>query len=285
MSDLFPPFAPDETTPRRRGIQPVRLRVLVPNLITLFALCLGLSAIRLAIEGKLETAVIAIVIAAVLDGVDGRVARFLKGTSRFGAELDSLADFVNFGVAPAILLYTFALDQMRSLGWIVALVFTVAAALRLARFNVALDDPSRPEWQKNYFVGMAAPAGAITAMLPVYLQLIGLQVVHLAPVIAVYMLLLAFLMVSNLPTFSGKTLGRRIPRQWVLPLFVASVLAVALLASFTFEVMALLTLAYLVYLPFGVMTYRQRERQERGQPAAADELRVSDGDGSEAHPS
>jgi CDP-diacylglycerol--serine O-phosphatidyltransferase len=263
MSDLFPPFAPDDSEePRRRGFQPVPLRVLVPNVITLFALCLGLSAIRLGIEGKLDTAVIAIVIAAILDGVDGRVARFLKGTSRFGAELDSLADFVNFGVAPALLLYTFALDELRSIGWIVALVYTVAAALRLARFNVSLDDPARPEWKKDYFVGLAAPAGAISALLPVYLHLLGLPTQHMAPVIMVYLLAIAFLMVSNLPTYAGKTFGRRIPREWVLPLFVACVLFVALLASFTFKVLAVLTIAYLAYFPFGVAAYRARERRE-----------------------
>src|ERR671917_839759 len=158
MSDLFPPFAPDPNEPRKRLFKPVPFRVIVPNIITLIALCLGLTAIRLAFEGRYEPAAIAIVAAALLDGVDGRVARLLKGTSRFGAELDSLSDFVNFGVAPALVLYSFLLHEMRSIGWIVALVFAIAAALRLARFNVMLDDPHRPEWQKNFFVGMAGPA-------------------------------------------------------------------------------------------------------------------------------
>lgn len=262
MADLFPPFPPDNGEPKRRGLKSVPLRVLVPNVITLVALCLGLSAIRLGIEGKLDLAVVAILAAAILDGVDGRVARLLKGTSRFGAELDSLADFVNFGVAPALLMYTFTLDGLRSVGWIVALVFAVAAALRLARFNVMLEDPTKPEWMKNYFVGMPAPAGALCALLPMYFHLLGLPVREYAGLIALFMLGIAFLMVSKTPTWSGKTLGQRVPREWVLPLFVACVLAVGLLASYTFEVMTVVTLAYLALLPVGIMSYRRNFQRE-----------------------
>src|SRR5712692_3844508 len=141
---LFPPFEPDRDEPKRRRFRPIPVRTLVPNLITLLALCAGLTAVRLAIEGKLEFALAAIVLAAVLDGIDGRIARLIKGTSRFGAELDSLADFVNFGVAPALILYFWDLHELRSAGWIAALVFAICAGLRLARFNVSTDDPNRP---------------------------------------------------------------------------------------------------------------------------------------------
>src|ERR671916_2313936 len=154
MSDLFPPFAPDPDEPRRRLFKPVPVRVIIPNIITLIALCLGLTAIRLAYEGRYEPAVIAIVFAALLDGIDGRVARMLKGTSRFGAELDSLADFFNFGVAPALILYFWGLHELGNAGWIAAMVFAICAGLRLARFNVMLDDPNRPAWAANFFVGM-----------------------------------------------------------------------------------------------------------------------------------
>src|SRR5881392_4360033 len=139
----FSPFEPIRSGARRRRFRLIPVRTLLPNLITLLALCAGLTAIRLAVEEKLEWAVAAIVFAALLDGIDGRVARMLKGTSCFGAELDSLADFVNFGVAPALILYAFILAELRSFGWIVALVFAIAAALRLARFNVTVDDPDR----------------------------------------------------------------------------------------------------------------------------------------------
>src|SRR5690349_19910841 len=160
--------------PRQRGrFRLIPVRTLLPNLITLLALCAGLTAIRLAIEAKLEWAVAAIVFAATLDGIDGRVARMLKGTSRFGAELDSLADFVNFGVAPALILYFWELHELRSAGWIAALVFAICAELRLARFNDATEDPNRPAWASNFFVGVPAPAGAITASLPIYLYFLG----------------------------------------------------------------------------------------------------------------
>src|SRR5215831_16332927 len=140
---VFEPRRP-QAKPRRFRLIPVRM--LLPNLITLLALCAGLTAIRLAVEQKLEWAVAAIVFAALLDGIDGRVARLLKGTSRFGAELDSLADFVNFGVAPALMLYFWGLRELGDVGWIAAMVFAICAGLRLARFNVAGDDPNRPVW-------------------------------------------------------------------------------------------------------------------------------------------
>ena len=215
---------------------------------------------------------IAIIIAAALDGVDGRVARLLKGTSRFGAELDSLADFVNFGVAPALVLYSFVLHHLRSIGWIVALIFAIAMALRLARFNVMLDDPNRPEWKKNFFVGMPAPAGAMTSLLPIYLHFLGVPVgAAVAPVALLYVLAIAFLVVSTIPTFSGKTIGTRVPRQWVLPILVIAVAFVGLVVSYPFEVVAALTFVYLAAIPFGVVRYRHLERTHVA-PAEASRL-------------
>jgi len=268
MSDLFPPFAPDPNEPRKRLFKPVPFRVIVPNIITLIALCLGLTAIRLAFEGRYEPAVIAIVAAAILDGVDGRVARLLKGTSRFGAELDSLADFVNFGVTPALILYSFLLRDLRALGWIAVLVFAIAMALRLARFNVMLDDPHRPEWKKNFFTGMPAPAGALTSMLPLYLSFLGVSIgAAAAPLALVYLLGLAFLMVSTIPVYSGKTIGLKVPRHWVLPIFVLSVAAFGLLVSFPFEMLTAITICFLGSIPFSVMRYRQLERADARLPA------------------
>src|ERR1700692_1639003 len=201
----FSPFDPDRLAIRRRRFRAIPVRMLVPNLITLLALCAGLTAIRLAAEDKLEWAVAAIVFAAVLDGVDGRIARLLKGTSRFGAELDSLADFVNFGVAPALILYFWGLHELKSAGWIVAMVFAICAGLRLARFNVMIDDPNKPAWAGNFFTGVPAPAGAITALLPIYVQSLGLP--HsdfVAPLTFIYTLGIAFLMVSRVPGFFGE---------------------------------------------------------------------------------
>lgn len=263
---LFPPFEPDRDEPRRRRFRPIPVRTLVPNVITLLALCAGLTAVRLAIEDHLELALGAIVFAAVLDGVDGRVARLIKGTSRFGAELDSLADFVNFGVAPGLILYFWGLRELKSAGWIAAMVFAICAGLRLARFNVALDDPNRPAWAANFFVGVPAPAGAITVLLPIYLSFLGVP--QFPPVTLVYTLAIALLMVSRLPVFSGKRLGRRVPREMVLPGFVFVVLFVALLISYPWIVLSLGTLLYVACLPLSVMSYRQYERAARAaQPA------------------
>jgi CDP-diacylglycerol---serine O-phosphatidyltransferase len=269
MSDLFPPFAPDPDESRKRLFKPVPFRVIVPNIITLVALCLGLTAIRLAYEGRLEPAVFAIVVAAALDGIDGRVARMLKGTSRFGAELDSLADFVNFGVTPALVLYSFILHELKSVGWIAVLVFAIAMVLRLARFNVMLDNPNRPEWQKNFFTGMPAPAGAITSLLPIYLHFLGVPVVGgaAAPVVLVYLLGLAFLMVSTIPVYSGKTIGKYVPRHWVLPIFVVSVAIFGLLVSFPFEMLTIVTILFLGTIPIGVLRYRKLERDHAVAPS------------------
>ncbi|MGH6675897.1 MAG: CDP-alcohol phosphatidyltransferase family protein, partial [Xanthobacteraceae bacterium] len=159
---------------RRRRFRRIPVRILVPNVVTLLALCAGLTAIRLAFENRYGLALAAVVFAAILDAVDGRLARFLKGTSRFGAELDSLSDFVNFGVAPALVLYFWGLHELKSVGWIAAMVFAICAGLRLARFNVMLDDPDQPAWASNFFVGMPAPAGAITVLLPIYASFLGL---------------------------------------------------------------------------------------------------------------
>src|SRR6201994_1326279 len=166
----FTPFKRRRDRQRLRRFRRIPVRTLVPNLIPLLALCAGLTSIRFAIEGKLDIALGAIVFAAVLDGVDGRIARLLKGTSRFGAELDSLADFVNFGVAPGLILYFWDLHQLKSAGWIAAMVFAICAGLRLARFNVMIDDPDRPAWAANFFVGLPAPAGALTVLLPIYVH-------------------------------------------------------------------------------------------------------------------
>jgi CDP-diacylglycerol---serine O-phosphatidyltransferase len=270
ISDLFPPFQPDADEPRKRRFQPIPIRVIIPNLVTLLALCLGLTAIRLAIEGRLEAAVYAILVAALLDGIDGNLARFLKGTSRFGAELDSLADFVNFGCVPALVLYFWILKDLRSLGWIVCLVFAIAMVLRLARFNVMLDDPTRPEWKKGFFVGMPAPMGASCVLLPLYLSLAGLlpPLPGLPTAVLLYTLLVAFLTISTIPTISSKKLGQRIHRSYVIPIFVLAVLIGGLLLSHTFETLAALVALYLATLPLTVIRYRALDREWRAQQAA-----------------
>ena len=248
----------------------IPMRFVLPNLVTLLAICLGLTSIRFASEGKFEMAAIFIVLAAVLDGLDGRLARALDGASRFGAELDSLADFVDFGVAPAFLLYFWSLHEIRSFGWFAALVFAIAAALRLARFNVMIDDPGKPAWHAQFFVGMPAPAGAIAAMLPIYLSYsaLGLPEGRLFVVLEiVYVLGIAFLMASRIPHFSGKQIGRVRREYFIVVLFAVASFILAL-ASFPMEVLIALTVAYLALLPISI---RRHARLSAADEAAGTE--------------
>jgi CDP-diacylglycerol--serine O-phosphatidyltransferase len=201
------------------------------------------------------------VFAAALDGLDGRIARLIKGQSRFGAELDSLADFINFGCAPALILYHWELWEYGNVGWIAALVFAICGALRLARFNVMIDDPNKPLWSGNFFTGVPAPAGAIIVMLPIYLNLLGVPKIA-ATVTLLYTIGIAFLMVSRLPVFSGKRVGKRVPPEMVLPVFVTAVLFIALLIAYPWWVLTIGTFCYLICLPLGWYSYREYERKD-----------------------
>lgn len=280
METLFPPFEPEPPRERGRRFRAIPLRILIPNVITLLALCAGMTAIRLSIEGRLELAVGCVVAAAFLDGIDGRLARYLEGTSRFGAELDSLADFVNFGVVPAIVIYFWGLHDLKSLGWIASLVFSMCMVLRLARFNVMLTDPNRPSYQNNFFVGMPAPAGALCVLLPIYVDFLGLaHVPAAAPVEMLYVLLIAFLTASRIPTFSGKKIGARVSREWVLPLFIVAVALVLLLIFYPWETLTALIVTYLVTIPLGVRHYKRLGREyeaERESAANARETGASE---------
>jgi len=262
---MFPPFDPerDDRKPRQRMFArgQVPTRVLIPNMFTLLGLCAGLTAIRMAIEHRWDLAVAALVFAAFLDGIDGRIARLLKASSRFGAELDSLADFVNFGVAPAIIIFNWALDDLRSMGWIAVLIYAVCAALRLARFNVALERSDLPAWKSAYFVGVPAPAGALLLLLPIYAQDLGFHLPSLTPLALVYTLAIALLMVSRVPTFSGKMLGQRIAREYVPPVFVLVALFIALLLTYPSLTLAVGSVIYLALIPVSAYRYLQEERK------------------------
>src|SRR5246500_13268 len=253
------PFEPQYSELRRRRFRPIPVRLLVPNFITLLAICAGLTAIRLSTEGRMELAVGAIVFAALLDGIDGRIARMIKGQSKFGAELDSLADFVNFGVAPGLILYFWQLHELHNGGWIAAMVFAISGGLRLARFNATIDDPNKPPYAANYFTGVPAPAGAVTALLPVYLAFLGVWTMP-AILTACYILLIAFLMVSRLPVFSGKTVRMRVPPEMVLPVFVSVIFFIALLIGYPWHILSAGSVLYLLSLPLGWHSYRNHER-------------------------
>ena len=261
------PLDPQTPELRRRRFRPIPVRMLVPNFITLLAICAGLTAIRLSTEGRMELAVAAIVFAAVLDGIDGRVARMIKGQSKFGAELDSLADFVNFGVAPGLILYFWQLHELKDGGWIAAMIFAISGGLRLARFNATMDDPNKPAYAANYFTGVPAPAGAIAVLLPIYLAFLGLPQPP-AMLTAIYTLTIGFLMVSRLPVFSGKTVRMRVPPEMVLPVFVSVVLFIALLIGYPWHILSVGTVLYLLSLPMGWKSYRNHQRKAAAVQAA-----------------
>jgi CDP-diacylglycerol--serine O-phosphatidyltransferase len=262
METPFPPFEPNgppDDSGRGPRLREIPLRLVVPNLITILAICAGLTGIRLAFENRYELAVGMVLVAAFLDGIDGRVARLMKATSKFGAQMDSLADIVNFGVAPALVVYVFALDQARSLGWIAALIYAIAAGLRLARFNVMSERENKASWQSEYFVGVPAPAGAMLVLLPVYLGFLGLTTDKTFGYIsALYTVLIAFLLISRLPVWSGKSEGTKLRRDLVLPMMLGVVIYVAMLSSFTWEVMSVTAVIYLLTLPLGARKWKRK---------------------------
>ncbi|TIN50422.1 MAG: phosphatidylcholine/phosphatidylserine synthase, partial [Mesorhizobium sp.] len=229
-------------------IREIPMRMVLPNLVTVLAICAGLSGIRFAFEDRFEPAVVMVLLAAFLDGIDGRLARMLKATSKFGAQMDSLADIVNFGVAPALVLYAFLLDRAGSPGWIAALLFTIACGMRLARFNVLADDTDQPAWQTEYFVGVPAPAGAVLVMLPCYLYFLrlGLEPTRPAAFVATgFTVLVAFLLVSRLPVYSGKSV--KVPGDRVLPVILGVVLYILLLMAYPWYTLTASVAGYLVF--------------------------------------
>ena len=277
----FQPFEPGPPSQPRVGsravatriggprLRDIPVRMIVPNLVTILAICLGLTGVRMAFEGRYGLAIAVILAAAFLDGIDGRVARLLKASSRFGEQLDSLADVVNFGVAPALVLFAFTLHDLSSLGWIAALVYAIAMTLRLARFNATLDDPNRAPWQKDFFTGVPAPAGAGLVLLPVYLGLWGGEWgwggEGFALAAAIYTLGVAFLLVSTVPVYSGKAGGDGLPSRWVAPTILMLVAYVALLVSYEWPTLTFTALAYLAFLPVSARMYRQRAIRHEGR--------------------
>jgi CDP-diacylglycerol--serine O-phosphatidyltransferase len=262
---------------RRSRLRGFSINRLIPNVLTLAALCSGLTAIRFGLQGQMRLAVIAIFVAAVLDALDGRVARRLGVTSRFGAELDSLSDFLCFGVAPALVLYMSSLSDAGSLGWVVTLMFPMCSALRLARFNTALvADTPPPAWTGSYFTGVPAPAGALLALIPL---MVSFEIEAAWPshalVVGTVLVLVGGLMVSRLPTFSFKK--GRVPRHLVLPALLGAALVMGVIASSPWIGLSLLGLVYVSLIPFSWMSYQRQTRQDReGAGAQVVNLRAVD---------
>jgi CDP-diacylglycerol--serine O-phosphatidyltransferase len=247
----------------RRGLRGFSVNRLIPNVLTLAALCSGLTAIRFALQGEFRLAVIAVIVAAIFDALDGRVARRLGVTSRFGAELDSLSDFLCFGVAPALVLYLASLKDGGALGWVATLMFPICSALRLARFNTGLlADTPPPAWTGSYFTGVPAPAGALLALIPLVVSFEAEAAWPRHPlVVGATLVVVGGLMVSRLPTFSFKK--GRVSRHLVLPSLLAAALVMGVIASSPWIGLSLLGLVYLCLIPFSWLAYQRQASRER----------------------
>ncbi|HLO76136.1 MAG TPA: CDP-diacylglycerol--serine O-phosphatidyltransferase [Magnetospirillum sp.] len=280
---MFKPRA--DRVRRARVIRPPRIpglsiNRLIPNILTLLALCAGLTSIRFGLHGAWEKAVLSIILAGVLDGLDGRVARLLHGTSKFGAELDSLSDFVSFGVAPAMLLYFWTMQGAGGLGWAMVLLYTVCCGLRLARFNTMLGQADLPPYAYNFFTGVPAPAAAGVVLLPMVASFeFGSGFFNSPTVVSVFLLGVSFLMVSTIPTFSFKKV--RIPNAWVLPMLLIVGLLAAFLVTEPWKTLAVVGAGYVALIPISVRSFRRLKAQAEKMAQAPAETAQAGGD--EAH--
>ena len=212
-------------------------RVILPNMLTLIGVCIGLTSIRFALDGRFELAIVAIIIAALIDGLDGRIARLIKGTSKVGKELDSLTDMISFGVAPAFIMFFWKLNTLGKFGWLLCLIFVICVALRLARFNV--NSNQEPSWRDNFFEGVPSPAGGILVLTPLIISLSGFELfqINYDIVTPVFFIVTSFLLISKFPSYSFKKIV--IPRRTTIFLLFGIVLFFGLLLIYTFNVIAL----------------------------------------------
>ena len=253
-----------------RSVRGIPFRAITPNAVTALALCFGLTGARMAIDGRWELAIGAIIFAGILDGLDGRIARLLRANSRFGAELDSLSDVIAFGVAPTIVMFQWSLSDAPKFGWTAALALAVCCALRLARFNAAIDSDEQPHKSAGFFTGVPAPAGAGLAFVPIYAWLVtDIDVFRAWYVVMPWVLLVAFLMISNVATYSWTSL--RIRRSWRLEILAFVGLLGAALFTARWETLLVLSLIYIALIPFSVRSYAKvrRRREAQGDLPAA----------------
>jgi CDP-diacylglycerol---serine O-phosphatidyltransferase len=254
----------------RRLPRGLTLRALAPNAITAAALCVGLTGIRFAIGGEFDKAVLAVLFAGVLDGIDGRIARLLKAQSRFGAELDSLADAISFGMAPALIIYLWTLQTLPRLGWFAALGFALCCVLRLARFNARIDLPDEPRKQAGFLTGVPAPVGAGLAFLPIYLWVITGNELFASPLlVSGWLVAISFLLISNVPTLSWSKLR---PRRTIrLEVIALAGLVVAALVTEPWLTLAGICVVYLLFIPVGIVAYARVKRRRARPGDAADD--------------
>ena len=248
-----------------------KARMILPNMLTLIGVCIGLTSIRFALDGKFEFAIIAIIFAALIDGLDGRIARLIKGTSKVGKELDSLTDMISFGVAPAFIMYFWKLNSLGRFGWLLCLVFVICVALRLARFNV--NSNQEPSWRDNFFEGVPSPAGGILVLTPLIISLSGFNFIKLNYdlIVPIFFVVTSFLLISKFPSYSFKKIV--IPRRTTIFLLFGIVLFFGLLLIYTFNVIAISTLVYLILLPVSYFHYQKiKKKHEKDKIQDEDDL-------------
>ena len=248
-----------------------RARMILPNMLTLIGVCIGLTSIRFALDGRFELAIIAILFAALIDGLDGRIARLIRGTSKVGKELDSLTDVISFGVAPAFIMYFWKLNSLGRFGWLLCLVFVICVALRLARFNV--NSNQEPSWRDNFFEGVPSPAGGILVLTPLIISLSGFNFIELNYdlIVPIFFVVTSFLLISKFPSYSFKKIV--IPRRTTIFLLFGIVLFFGLLLIYTFNVIAISTLVYLTLLPVSYFHYQKiKKKHEKDKIQDEDDL-------------
>ena len=234
-------------------------RMILPNMLTLIGVCIGLTSIRFALDEKFELAIIAIIFAALIDGLDGRIARLIKGTSKVGKELDSLTDMISFGVAPAFIMYFWKLNTLGRFGWLLCLVYVICVALRLARFNI--NSNQEPSWRDNFFEGVPSPAGGILVLTPLIISLSGFNLFQLnyELIVPTFFILTSLLLISKFPTYSFKKIV--IPRRTTIFLLFGIVLFFGLLLIYTFNVIAISAVIYVFLLPISFFHFQKIKKQ------------------------
>ena len=239
-----------------------KARMILPNAITLIGICIGLTSIKFAIDGKFAIAIIAILFAGLMDALDGRIARLIKGTSKMGKELDSLGDVISFGVAPALIMYFWNLQFLDKLGWFICLIYVVCVALRLARFNINSEDS--PSWKDNFFEGMPSPAGGIVVLMPLIFSFSGLGeyffTINYDVVVPTFFIIVSILLISTVPTYSFKKIV--IPRSMTKFLLFGLVLFFGALLVFTFKTLALASILYLCLIPVSYFHYKKVKKEK-----------------------
>ena len=246
-------------------------RVILPNMLTLIGVCIGLTSIRFALDGRFELAIIAIIFAALIDGLDGRIARLIKGTSKVGKELDSLTDMISFGVAPAFIMYFWNLNSLGRFGWLLCLVYVICVALRLARFNINSNQES--SWKDNFFEGVPSPAGGILVLTPLIISLSGFDYFQLNfdVIVPTFFIITSFLLISKFPSYSFKKIV--IPRRTTIFLLFGVVLFFGLLLIYTFNVIAISSVVYLLLLPISYFHFQKiKKKHEKDKIQDEDDL-------------